>query len=351
MRYLDVMDLSYAQNLEDHTLACAFAGKRDGFYVDVGAGHPVADNVTCWFYLQGWRGLVVEPQDDLAALYAHVRPRDIVWRGLAGRSTSFADFHLVERLHGFSTMDARAADAAKDFGVDYRTLRMPVTTLDELCARWDVTQIDVLKIDVEGAEGEVLAGLDLARLRPAVICAEAVAPGSMAPNWAGWEPALLAAGYECALFDGLNRFYVAQERADLRARFPREKAPWEALAHAGESVRAPFDAAHVDHAFARRLVEAFLARLPGLDRGLLLDLVLHGESAEALAGAATADAKARALTRLFPDAARFGEASAGLMALEARSLRDYYERIVDSDPFRVMTGRLSMSYDGGQILD
>ena len=54
-------------------------------------------------------------------------------------------------------MDARAADAAKDFGVDYRTLRMPVTTLDELCARWDVTQIDVLKIDVEGAEGEVLA--------------------------------------------------------------------------------------------------------------------------------------------------------------------------------------------------
>jgi len=35
------MDLSYAQRLEDYHLACAFGDQATGFYVDVGAGHPV----------------------------------------------------------------------------------------------------------------------------------------------------------------------------------------------------------------------------------------------------------------------------------------------------------------------
>ena len=72
----EMMHLSYAQNMEDYHLELIFAGEDDGTYVDVGAGHPVADNVSFHFYLKGWRGLVVEPQEALARLYAHVRPRD-----------------------------------------------------------------------------------------------------------------------------------------------------------------------------------------------------------------------------------------------------------------------------------
>jgi hypothetical protein len=52
------MDLSYAQRLEDYHLACAFVGQPEGFYFDIGAGHPVADNVSFWFYLQGWGALL-----------------------------------------------------------------------------------------------------------------------------------------------------------------------------------------------------------------------------------------------------------------------------------------------------
>ena len=85
------MDLSYAANLEDYHLACAFDGQQAGFYIDVGAGHPVADNVSCWFYLQGWRGLVVEPQGQLIDLYPMVRPRDIPVTELLGRTSGSAD--------------------------------------------------------------------------------------------------------------------------------------------------------------------------------------------------------------------------------------------------------------------
>ena len=45
------MQLSYAQNLEDFHLDRVFHDVAAGTYVDVGGGHPVADNVSFWFYL------------------------------------------------------------------------------------------------------------------------------------------------------------------------------------------------------------------------------------------------------------------------------------------------------------
>src|SRR3984893_4075348 len=97
------MELSYSQNLEDYHLWLAFAGQAGGTYIDVGAGHPIADNVSFWFYERGWRGMGGEPQEDLAALYGQLRPRDRVVRGLVGRNNGEIDFYRVDRLHGFST--------------------------------------------------------------------------------------------------------------------------------------------------------------------------------------------------------------------------------------------------------
>src|SRR3954462_15063366 len=108
------MQLSYAQRLEDYHLATAFGAQQSGYYVDVGAGHPVADNVSFWFYLRGWRGLVVEPQRRLADLYPHVRPRDRVAAALVADRVGEAEFHEVESMHGFSTMLPDAAQAARD---------------------------------------------------------------------------------------------------------------------------------------------------------------------------------------------------------------------------------------------
>ena len=53
-----MVPLSYTQNMEDYHLALAFEGQHNGFYIDVGAGHPVADNVSLWFYERGWKGIV-----------------------------------------------------------------------------------------------------------------------------------------------------------------------------------------------------------------------------------------------------------------------------------------------------
>jgi hypothetical protein len=126
------MELSYTQNLEDYHLSLAFAGQKTGTYIDVGAGHPIADNVSFWFYERGWSGIVVEPQPALAALYPRLRRRDVVVASLLGRNEGEIDFHMVERLHGFSTTVQHHAEKARTFGAEYQTLRMPVTTLARL---------------------------------------------------------------------------------------------------------------------------------------------------------------------------------------------------------------------------
>jgi FkbM family methyltransferase len=270
------VDLFYAQNLEDYHLAQAFGDQAQGYYVDVGAGHPVADNVSFWFYLRGWRGLVVEPQRRLADLYPHVRPRDRVAAALVADRVGEAEFHEVESMHGFSTMLPDAAQAARDLGAKVATVPLPVTTLAALFADHGVERVDFLKVDVEGAEAQVLAGADWRRWRPRIVVLEAVAPGTMAPAWDDWEPLLLRNGYRFGLFDGLNRFYVAEEEPELAARLPKTKAEWDKVPHLWGAGRAPENPAHPDHALARALVDGFLARLPLLDRGLLAELIAAG---------------------------------------------------------------------------
>ena len=107
------MFLSYAQRLEDYHLALAFAGEPPGFYIDVGAGHPVADNVTFALHLAGWSGIAVEPQEQLASLYRQQRPRDRVAATLLGRAAGTVPFHVFETWHGLSTMRADRAREAQ----------------------------------------------------------------------------------------------------------------------------------------------------------------------------------------------------------------------------------------------
>ena len=95
--------LSYAQRFEDFHLWRALGDIANGFYIDVGAGHPVYDNVSFAFYLAGWRGITVEPNPALAELGRAVRPRDRLFEGLCGAAAGEATLYLQREFHGLST--------------------------------------------------------------------------------------------------------------------------------------------------------------------------------------------------------------------------------------------------------
>src|SRR5258708_7493062 len=161
--------ISYAQRFEDLYLMRCFGGRSTGFYIDVGSGHPVYDNASFAFYLEGWRGITVEPNPSLARLSRAVRPRDQHVEALLGAEVGEASFYLVNDFHGLSTMiEAHARAAQTQFGKTSQAIAMAVTTLKELCRRHAPPVFEFLKVDVEGAGPEAPFNPALHTFRPNV---------------------------------------------------------------------------------------------------------------------------------------------------------------------------------------
>lgn len=206
--------LSHAQNREDVRLHRAFPGGT-GFYIDVGAADPVEHSVTKSLYDLGWHGINIEPQSYYFERLWDDRPRDINLQiclsDRAGETTLFeAPTH-----RGFSTIDPAVAREMASHRIESKQVRVPTKTLAEICELHAPARIDVLKIDVEGHERAVLLGADFKRFRPVVLVIEATEQNATTPNHHLWEDVVLAANYQFAVFDGLNRFYVRKEDTAL----------------------------------------------------------------------------------------------------------------------------------------
>lgn len=212
-----VQFVSYAQNMEDVMLYRALKQVEHGFYIDAGAWHPVIDSVTKAFYDRGWRGINIEPTEENYHLLKQYRPGDVNLHVALGANSGETEFYEIGQS-GLSTTDKSYALRASEAGRPLRRICIPCTTLSAVCRDQLVETIHFLKIDVEGAEKEVLEGFDFA-VRPWIIVIEANEPNSTRDASHQWESLLTAHDYKCAYYDGLNRFYIAAEHPELHRSF------------------------------------------------------------------------------------------------------------------------------------
>jgi len=332
--------ISYAQRYEDLHLLRALGAQSNGFYIDIGAGHPVYDNVSFAFYLRGWTGITVEPNPWLAQLSEAVRPLDVQIQSLIGEKPGTATYHLVEDYHGLSTTIERHAQAAlSELGKRSKAMSMPVRTLQSLCEQYDPATIDFLKIDVEGAEREVLAGNDWRRFRPKIVVAEAVTPLTMTPSWQAWEPLLLGNGYGFAFDDGLNRYYAAEEHPVLLDSLGEVPQQFAGVVPFRDFKPALTDASHPDHFLALLFDGMDMVRLPLMSFEAMQMRLING--LDPTAPVQQADI-AVAHQRLFGGPAAPGWDNILCLAPGATIL-DLYRSAVASRPFRAACGRISAS--------
>lgn len=209
--------VSYAQNFEDVVLWRALGNVEQGVYVDVGAADPEEHSVTHAFYESGWSGINIEPLPEHFERLVASRPRDLNLRIVAAREAGLCTLHAIAGT-GLSTSDSSIAERHARAGWQSVPIVVPALPLSNILRDHPRETIHFLKIDVEGAEEAVLAGLDLTVVRPWIILVESTAPLSTEQTSAAWEPILLQCGYKFVYFDGLNRFYVAAERCELAER-------------------------------------------------------------------------------------------------------------------------------------
>jgi FkbM family methyltransferase len=211
--------LSYSQNNEDVLLWRALGHVKDGYYIDVGANDPVEHSVTKAFYDAGWRGINIEPLPAFHQAFQEQRPRDVNLAIAAGSSDGSLTLYDVADVNGWASPEREVAESHRAAGHDVRELLVPVRTLASVCAEYVQGEIHFLKIDVEGFEGEVLRGMDLERWRPWVLVVEATLPGQRETNHETWEHLVVGHRYRYVWFDGLNRYYVAEEHPELLQHF------------------------------------------------------------------------------------------------------------------------------------
>ncbi|MGH7196904.1 MAG: FkbM family methyltransferase [Candidatus Saccharimonadales bacterium] len=196
----------YAQNREDLILESFFPDTKKGFYVDVGACHPHVASVTKRFYLKGWKGINIEPQTELCALFDIERKRDTNISVAISDKEATATMRAYVNNRGLTTF---SPDMKNDYEhskgnktEEFEDIPIITSTLGNLLARQEVESIQFLKVDVEGFEYEVLNGNDWSRFRPEVICIEA---NHVIKDW---RSLLVKNKYEKVFFDGLNEYYV-----------------------------------------------------------------------------------------------------------------------------------------------
>lgn len=211
--------ISYAQNFEDVMLWRALQHVPQGFYIDVGANDPEVDSVTKAFYDRGWQGINIEPVPQWFMRLEQERPRDVNLQVAVGAEAGEMVFYEVPST-GLSTGRSEIARAHEaDRGYALRERIVQVETLTSIYQRLGATPVHFLKVDAEGFEEEVLEGIDFSVLRPWILVIESTRPMTPEQDHQSWEQLLLAAGYVCVYFDGLNRFYLAPEHLDLQPHF------------------------------------------------------------------------------------------------------------------------------------
>ena len=242
--------ISYAQNFEDVLLQRALRDVGIGSYLDIGAQDPVVDSVSFAFYQMGWRGIHVEPTPSYAARLRSERPDEIVIQAaVTDKVGPVRIFEIAET--GLSTGDADIAAMHSEMGHSPRPLFVPSIRLDQILEMFD-SDIQWLKIDVEGMEREVLASWGHSPIRPWVLVIEAMHPNSQSPTHHSWSREVRSRGYREVHFDGLSRFFVHETHAELGKYFASPPNVFD-----GFSIAAPhFAAGEITRAFNDQLAAA-----------------------------------------------------------------------------------------------
>jgi FkbM family methyltransferase len=165
--------LSFSQSGEDMVLRNLLRDKKNGFFVDVGAHHPIRFSNTFYFYLRGWKGINIDPVPGIMDLFNKMRPEDINLEIAVGEN-GISEFYIFEE-GCYNTFDAEIAEVIIKEKISplQEKVQLPKYRLDEILEKYTSSKkIDFLSIDAEGLDVEILSTNNWKKFRPIYVCAE-----------------------------------------------------------------------------------------------------------------------------------------------------------------------------------
>lgn len=165
---------SHSQFGEDMLLRSFFNNKANGFYVDIGAHHPVYYSNTYHFYQRGWRGINVDAAPGSMGKFKLLRCKDKNIEACLGpENGKVVDFYLFEKA-ALNTFDPEMAQKAKLnsklLSVEKLRTKTLASLLDENLPKGQ--KIDFLSVDVEGLDEMILKSNNWSKYAPEFVLFE-----------------------------------------------------------------------------------------------------------------------------------------------------------------------------------
>jgi FkbM family methyltransferase len=200
-----------------------FKGRREGFFLDIGAYEGKAYSNTYALEQIGWKGVCLEPLPDVFDRLRRNRRCDCYNLAMSDESGEGAGFIRAVGVETLSGLESKMAPTHKDWivrekGVVER-IEVKTITFGDLMSRYPgISRVDFLSLDVEGAEISILESIDFSAYRFGLIAIESIdeTPGE-GEKLRGF---MREKGYEMLLDVGLDLIFAPACRIDRGEEFP-----------------------------------------------------------------------------------------------------------------------------------
>jgi FkbM family methyltransferase len=173
------MSKYYSQHGEDILLDEIFKDKKQGFFIEVGCIDGKRFSNTLTFEERGWKGFCIEAHADYIEILKKNRPNSMVCHCAVGEKDEEKVVFFANPRGSLSTLDKSRKSEFKAHGKYFTGFEEQLVTkksLNTLLCEYNITEIDILSIDIEGYEVEALKGLDLKKYRPNIFVIESDSP-------------------------------------------------------------------------------------------------------------------------------------------------------------------------------
>ena len=163
---------SYAMDGEDLAIDQYIEKKEKGFYVDIGAHHPIHRNNTQLLFNKGWSGINIDVNQFSIDLFNFLRPDDLNLLTAISDQEGEITFYYQKKFSQLNTTDKKIAHEHFNGNFNERLVKCQSIHNILINSKYKEVKIDFLNIDVEGAEMKVLRTLNFEIYDPKLICIE-----------------------------------------------------------------------------------------------------------------------------------------------------------------------------------
>ena len=164
--------VSYSYGGIDSLVLNIFKNQKEGFYLDIGCGHPIKNNNTYLLNKKGWCGINIDLDEENIDLFNSYRKKDVNLTTAVSDKEGETDLYFYHKKSALNTISKENADFQKAKVSAIK--RIKTQTINRIIENtpFKDRKIDFLSVDVEGSEFAILKNFDFTKYSPKVIVVE-----------------------------------------------------------------------------------------------------------------------------------------------------------------------------------